>query len=258
MKANRKKKLALSAAILALADKVMAWIIWLVIAIVVIVVGAIVVWKLIQTVRRLFPPDEPAGDGRANQITRVMSNGIFIYDDAPTSLQGLTSSTESGSSEASVSTVSNSTAFLPTVVSESTSSNSVAAPYTFTYMLKGLLLSNGVSVGPNAWVTSETNIGPVTFVDVKGSDLLNYSGSIVGDGVVIRISCSNGVVQSQMVVSNNMTTYRVELQRSSDLYNWTSISTNPACYLYTYQQCVDTNALPDRGFYRLKVGKDPN
>src|SRR3989344_3235549 len=82
MKTNRKKK-ALTAILLALASKALAYI-WLVIGIVVLIIGLVVVIQLNKLIKRVLPDDPPAQTNNVTRVWLTTSNyDGWVYDDSP-------------------------------------------------------------------------------------------------------------------------------------------------------------------------------
>lgn len=212
--------------LLALASKVMAYI-WLVIAILVIVVAAIIIITLVRTINRVLPE-------KKDDVTRIWlndGNGYddWIYDNAPAYALSLTDETTSA---------------------RATTIGGIS-----------FNLQYGISTigaqGPVGWVACGTNLVPVQFSDSAGSDLYNYSFTMSGYGQSFRVTCTNGVYVTD-VIDVNTNTYSVTLQWSSDLVSWESLFINPTCGVYSVENFADTNAPPERGFYRLEINTNPN
>lgn len=228
MKTNRKKK-ALTAILLALASKALAYI-WLVIGIVVLIIGLVVVIQLNKLIKRVLPDDPPAQTNNVTRVWLTTSNyDGWVYDDSPLA---------SGSSLSEALTL------------ESEVATSVS--FSMQYMLTGIN-----SNGPVGGQTCGTNLPGVVFSEPVGSDLSNYSFTITEYGQVIGVTCTDGVYSSELL-DKNTDTYKVVVERSTDLHVWQPVFTNNACGVYTVENYTDTDAPATQGFYRLKISPNPN
>ncbi len=225
---NNKKKLPIIGTVLALASKVLANI-WLVIAILVLIVGAIIIYNLIQVIRRKLPNDPPKSD-----ITRIyLNDGTFaglVYDNYDPATYYLTASS----------------------VTALDASQAVVPSFSLQY---GLSDTNG----PTGWLSAGTNMESVQFSDSVGNSLTDYSFTMTGYGQVFRITCVNGLYFTQ-VLDVNTNTYQVIVERTSDLSvsNWAPVFTNTACGVHSVENFADTNAPVERGFYRLNISTNSN
>jgi len=225
------KKKALPVTLLALLYKKALAYIWIVIGIVVLIVGLYIAYELNKFIKRVLQDDPPTQTNNVTRVWLTKSNyDGWVYDNSPLA---------SGSSLSETLTL----------------ESEVAAPASFNmqYMLTGIN-----SNGPVGWQSCGTNLpGGVVFGNSVVIDPQNYSFTITEYGQVISVRCIDGVYSSELV-DENMSTYRVVVERSSDLQVWQPVFTNEACGVYTVQDYMDTNAPPAQGFYRLKIAPNPN
>ena len=228
MKTNKKR--ALPAMLLALLYKKALAYIWLVIGIVVLVVGLYIAYELNKFIKRVLQDDPPTQTNNVTRVWLTTSNyDGWVYDNSPLA------------SSASASEVLTLGSEVATLVS-----------FNMQYMLTGIN-----SNGPVGLQICGTNLPGVVFGNSIVIDPQNYSFTITEYGQVISVRCIDGVYSSELL-DENMNTYRVIVERSSDLQVWQPVFTNEACGVYTVQDYMDTNAPVGQGFYRLSIAPNPN
>lgn len=223
-KTTKNKKNLLKTILLALAYKAQAYI-WLVIAILVIIVGAVIIYNLVKIINRVLP------EKKAN-VTRVWLDSTnfsgWVYDNAPTNYF-----TSMGGEDS--------------LVPETT--------FNIQYGIRPI----DTNMIPIGWLACGTQIEAVQFSESVGTNLDNYSFIMTGLGQVFRITCTDGLYSSELLIENT-NTYRVVIERSTDLNVgiWDPIFTNNTCGVWYVDNYVDTNAPSKQGFYRLNISTNPN
>lgn len=221
-----KRKISITlAALSALAAKATTLVLFIVVA----AVGAVVVWKLVAVIHKIWPechnPDTGAVITNVVQVTHF-ENMVF---------QSIDGRVVDGST-------------FPT-----TNSASIATPASVV-LPTGFAISYGIEDVPWIDVGSSDQSPHIQTPYVKDGDSVTYT--MFGSGVKLGVVShpSGGYANASFAVLEQDTeSYQVVIERSPDLLNWSPVFTNNNCMKFDAKTWTDTAPLPDRGFYRIKV-----
>jgi len=211
MKTRSKKSLVgLLAALLSFIAKAY---IWIIISIACVVVGVIVIVKLIQCIKHLWPNDPPP-QGQPTNVLRVIESNQFIYDNS-------------------------SAGPAPNVVplQQVNSTNGFVFQYCMdsrVWMVPGTGYDDTIS-------QTENNPTNCVFILCSGGQKLQFSSA---DGGATWYDVE--------VLDNDTTTYWPVVERSTNQQAWDPIFTNFGCMKYDVQTFTDTNPPLPQAYYRIR------